>query len=162
MQNFDVPLGIKGNISSKKHQSVKRAPVEEVVKPETSDDIASRMQLDLDKVLSPRELVNFFANHYQRVHGYPYPMDKNRDLSVARAFINRWQERAGKIIQFLFQEYDGVYLDQKQGIEIMSTGSHWVASKIYDEMMQRENGTDQESRRGEFSDADRFLGMFGD
>lgn len=157
MKNFDVPLGVVG-----KNGGPKKPVREHVTAKRQPDDIATRMQLDLDAVWSPKDLLNFFANHYERAHGYPYPMDMKRDPSVARAFIGRWEERAGKIVKFLFDEYGGVYMDQKQGVEFMSKGSHWVAAKVYDEMVSRENQTDQSSRRGSFTDANSFLSMFGD
>ena len=88
-------------------------------------------KLDLNK---PRDLLIFFAERYEVVHGFPYVISWEKEIAIFKAFLGRYKEDSGPMVKLLFDKHQGIIASNRMSATAFAVGSKWIQDILYSEV----------------------------
>ena len=111
-------------------------------------------------VVTPRELLIYFANRYKEVHGFEHVIDWVKEIAIFKGFIERYNADAQPMVELLFDKHNGKINDMVLTPTAFSKGSKWIQDTLYIELQQNKIKEENRPSSEGLMDTDEFLKRF--
>ena len=111
-------------------------------------------------VVTPRELLIYFANRYKEVHGFEHVIDWVKEIAIFKSFIERYNADAQPMVELLFDKHKGKINDMVMTPTAFSKGSKWIQDTLYIELQQNKIKEENRPSSEGLMDTNEFLKRF--